>query len=171
MSEITKNDNNLESDKELLEIKKQLSSTDPKVFEGLNKEKIQRIVKSVSVTMHKSHSGPLPDPETLAQYSEIIPNGAERIMLMAEKQLDHRIKMENKVISGQLFQSNLGQILAFLIGIAALGSATFVIISGHEWTGVVLGVGGLTSLVTAFIKGKSQQAKDLENKNPQSRRR
>jgi uncharacterized membrane protein len=170
MSELTSNVKP-ESEDELLKIEKQLSSIDPKIFEGIKKEKIQRIIKSVVVTMHKTHSGPLPDPDTLAQYSEIIPNGAERIMLMAEKQLDHRIKMENKVVSGQLFQSNLGQILAFLIGLAALVSATYVIISGHEWKGVVLGVGGLTSLVTAFIKGKAQQTKDLENKSSQPRRR
>lgn len=170
MSELTSNVKP-ESEDELLKIEKQLSLIDPKIFEGIKKEKIQRIIKSVVVTMHKTHSGPLPDPDTLAQYSEIIPNGAERIMSMAEKQFDHRIKMENKVVSGQLFQSNLGQILAFLIGLAALGSATYVIISGHEWTGVVLGVGGLTSLVTAFIKGKAQQTKDLENKSSQPRRR
>ncbi len=170
MSELTSNVKP-ESEDELKKIEKQLSLTDPKIFEGIKKEKIQRIIKSVFVTMHKTHSGPLPDPETLAQYSEIIPNGAERIMLMAEKQLNHRIKMENKVVSGQLFQSNLGQLLAFLIGLAALGSANYIIISGHEWTGVVLGVGGLTSLVTAFIKGKAQQTKDLENKSSQPRRR
>ena len=94
--------------------------------------------------------------ETLSEYDAIIPNGAERIMQKAEKQLEHRLKMENKVVSGQMQQSNIGPILAFLIGTAALLCATYCIVSGHEWSGIILGIGGLTGLVTAFIKGQSQ---------------
>ena len=120
--------------------------------------------------MHKTHIGPLPDPETLIQYSDIIPNGAERIMQMAEKQLEHRMTMEKKVIGGQMLQSNIGQFLAFFIGIAALGASTYCIISGYEWSGGALGIGGLTGLVTAFIKGRSSQEKNLEEKQPRIKR-
>jgi uncharacterized membrane protein len=120
--------------------------------------------------MHRTHVGPLPDPETLSEYSAIIPNGAERIMQMAEKQLDHRMKMENKVVRGQMLQSNIGQILAFLIGIAALSASTYCIVNGYEWSGSILGIGGLTGLVTAFIKGRSSQEKNLEEKRPNQKR-
>ena len=120
--------------------------------------------------MHKTHVGPLPAPETLSDYSAIIPNGAERIMQMAEKQLEHRMKMENKVVGGQMLQSNIGQILAFLIGIAALSASTYCIVTDHEWAGSILGIGGLTGLVTAFIKGRSQQEKNLEDKRPRPKR-
>lgn len=154
----------------LAKIEKRLIENDPKIFEGIPKLKKQQIIKSLVVTMHKTHTGPLPDPETLTAYSAIIPNGAERIMQMAEKQLDHRMKMENKVVGGQLRQSNLGQILAFLIGLAALGAATYCIVSGYEWSGGILGVSGLTGLVTAFIKGRSQQEKSLEEKRPRPKR-
>ena len=143
---------------------KQLTAIDPKIFEGLTQEKKQQIIKSVVVTLHKTHVGPLPDPQTMAEYSTIIPNGADRIMQMAEKQLDHRMKMENKVVGGQMLQSNLGQILAFLIGLAALLASTYCIINNHEWAGSILGIGGLTGLVTAFIKGRSSQEANLKEK-------
>ncbi len=39
-------------------------------------------------------SGPLPPPEMLAQYEEILPGAAERILSMAERQAEHRQKME-----------------------------------------------------------------------------
>lgn len=120
--------------------------------------------------MHKTHIGPLPDAETLSEYSAIIPNGAERIMKMAEKQLDHRMKMENKVVGGQMLQSNIGQFLAFFIGIAALAASTYCIVSGYELSGSIIGIGGLTGLVTAFIKGRSRQEKSLEEKNPRPKR-
>jgi hypothetical protein len=67
---------------------------------------------------------------------------------------------------GQIFQSNLGQIFALVIGLSAIGCATYVILQGHEWAGSIIGVGGITGLVTAFIKGKDYQQKNLSNKNP-----
>lgn len=148
----------------LAKIEQKLEEIDPKIFDGISKPKKEQIIRGLVVTMHKTHIGPLPDTETLAGYSSLIPNGADRIMIMAEKQSEHRMKMENKVISGQILQSNLGQILAFLIGIAALGASTYCIVNGFEWSGSILGVGGLTGLVTAFIKGRSQQEKNLEEK-------
>lgn len=35
-------------------------------------------------------SGPLPPPQILGQYDEVLPGAAERILRMAEKQQDHR---------------------------------------------------------------------------------
>ena len=37
-------------------------------------------------------SGPLPDPQNLQRYEQILPGSAERIMAMAETQLAHRIQ-------------------------------------------------------------------------------
>lgn len=168
MSEEQKSEENGENG--LSKIEQKLVQADPKVFEGISKQKKQQIIKSLVVTMHKTHIGPLPDPETLSEYSALIPDGANRIMQMAEKQLEHRMKMENKVVGGQMLQSNIGQILAFLIGIAALSAATFCIVQGHEWAGSIIGVGGLTGLVTAFIKGRGQQTKNLEEKRPRQKK-
>lgn len=166
MSEVKQEENN---NNELSKIEKNLKEVDPKIFEGLPKQKKQQIIKSFAYTMHKTHVGPLPDPETLLEYNKIIPNGADRIMKMAETQLQHRIQLESKVVERQLSQSNLGQILAFLIGLAALGASTYCIISGYEISGSALGLGGLTSLVTAFIKGKDFQNKNLNEKRSQQR--
>ena len=154
----------------LAKVEKRLVEIDPKIFDGINKQKKQQIIRSLVVTMHKTHISPLPDPETLTEYSAIIPNGAERIMQMAEKQHEHRMKMENKVVSGQMLQSNIGQILAFLIGLAALCASTYCIVSGYEWSGTLIGLGGLTGLVTAFIKGRGHQEKNLEDKRTNSKR-
>jgi uncharacterized membrane protein len=154
----------------LEKLEKQLTEIDPNIFQGIPKQKKQQIIKSLVVTLHKTHIGPLPDPETLTQYSAIIPNGAERIMQMAEKQLDHRMKMETKVVGGQMLQSNIGQILAFLIGIAALSASTYCIVTGHELSGSIIGIGGLTGLVTAFIKGRSSQERNIEEKKAHPKR-
>lgn len=146
-------------------IEQQIIQVDPNLLKGLPKDKQHQLIRTV-ISIIKSHSGPLPDGETLRQYADIIPNGADRVMKMAEDQLKHRMYIEKKVVGGQLLQSNIGQFLAFFIGIGALGSATYCIVSGYELSGSIVGIGGLTSLVTAFIKGKSYQKRNLSDKKP-----
>lgn len=150
--------------KNLERVEKELTSVDPKLFDGIPREKKQRIVQSIAIL--KTHIGPLPDPDTLEQYSAIIDNGAERIMVMAEKQQDHRISLEKRVVWNQIIQSYLGQVFAFFIGLAALGAATYCIINGQPWAGGIIGVGGIVGLVKAFIEGRSTQKRDLEEKRP-----
>jgi len=148
----------------LAKIEKKLIQENPNLFQGISKEKRQQIIKSLVFTLHKTHIGPLPDIDTLEGYARLIPDGAERVMKMAEKQSDHRMKLEDKVITAQIRQSSTGQILAFIIGIAALAGSVYCIVSGYEIGGAVLGAGGITGLVTAFIKGKSSQDRDLKDK-------
>ena len=150
-------------------IEQELLKTNPKVFDGVKdkkeKEVLLRAIMSVTL-QQRTHSGPLPDTQTLEDYNKIIPNGAERIMTVFEKQSYHRMELEKTVIRGQMFQSNMGQIFALVIGLSSIGCATYIILQGHEWAGSIIGVGGLTSLVTAFIKGKDYQQKNLSAKNP-----
>ena len=39
-------------------------------------------------------SGPLPPPTLLAEYNDAVPDGAERIVSMVERQTAHRMEME-----------------------------------------------------------------------------
>ncbi len=139
-----------------------LIESDHEVFDGIPEEQARKIIQTVIMTFERSHSGPLPSPDSLRKYSEIIPNGADRIMKMAEKQLDHRMEMEKKVLRSQLIQSNVGQFLAFAIGISALLVSGYCILHGHEISGSVIGAGGLIGLVTAFIQGRRNQEKEQE---------
>lgn len=109
-------------------------------------------------------SGPLPAPEDLERYNQIVANGAERIMKMAENQHAHRIGMESKVITSQNFQSLLGVIFAFILGLTGIVGSIYLIMNGHEVGGTVLSGISLTSLVSAFIYGKKEQRKDLDSK-------
>ena len=42
--------------------------------------------------------GPIPPPTLLSQYNQVIPDGAERILAMAEKDAAHQIYMEKTAI-------------------------------------------------------------------------
>ena len=62
----------------------------PEVLESIpekNRPKLSQVVAlyQAQVSVRSVRSGPLPPPEELAAYSEIIPEGADRIMKMAER--------------------------------------------------------------------------------------
>lgn len=150
---LTNDDEQRDLPKEELEhLEQELLQVNPKIFQGLKKEKKTEILKSISVTM--MHSGPLPDPYTLNAYDEIIPNGADRIMKMAERQQEHRMGIEKKAIGRQSAQSLIGQIFGFLIGVAGIGCGTFLAYSGHSTVGSIIAGGTVVSLVSVFVIGK-----------------
>lgn len=144
---------------ELKELEKKLGSLNPEIFKGVDQKKKLEILSSISVTLiqEKSHSGPLPDSQTLIEYNSVIPNGADRIMKMAEKQQEHRMLIESKVIKSQSLQSILGQIFGLLIGLVGICSGTFLAYSGETVVGSIIAGGTVVSLVSVFVIGKNFQ--------------
>ncbi|HQH25465.1 MAG TPA: DUF2335 domain-containing protein [Bacteroidales bacterium] len=60
------------------------------ILEKLSREE-QRKIKSIIISSYQAYSGPVPAPEALEKYNQVIPDGADRIMKMAENQSNHRI--------------------------------------------------------------------------------
>src|SRR5438876_1426484 len=85
--------------------------------------------------------GPIPPPEELAAYNQIIPNGADRILKMAEAQSAHRIEIEKLVIGSQQKQSSRGQHYALVVALVAIGLATWAALHGQPTFGGILGGG------------------------------
>ncbi len=162
--EIDKSNPNTESNRkaELIELEQELVALNPQIFQGVPTKKKEEILKSVSITLiqERSHSGPLPDADTLIKYDSVIPNGADRIMSMAEKQQDHRIKLESNVVSSQSNQSKLGQSFGFFIGLVGIGCGTFLAFYDHETVGGIIAGGTVVSLVSVFVIGRNKQKED-----------
>ncbi|KAF2515080.1 DUF2335 domain-containing protein [Flavobacterium salilacus subsp. salilacus] len=159
------------SDKlEISDIEQEITAVNPNLFQGINPKKkaeiLQTINKAVSITA-KHHSGPLPDSETMIEYNSVIPNGADRIMIMAEKQQDHRISMENKVVGHQLKESSRGQLFGFILSIISLLVSGILAYTGHETTGGIIGGATIISLAGIFVLGrfKSDRKKKYKDTN------
>lgn len=150
---------------ELQELEEELKNINPKVFEGLTKNKKLDILQSLSFTLiqEKSHSGPLPDAETLIRYNSVIPEGADRIMKMAENQQKHRISIESNLVASQSSQSKLGQVFGLIIGLAGIGCGTYLATIGQEVVGSIIAGGTVVSLVSVFVLGKKSQKKNSED--------
>ena|SRR5437016_5369180 len=57
--------------------------------------------------------GPLPPPELLARYRHLIPDAPERFLVMTERQVAHRQRMEKWLVIGGTVRSYIGQGFAF----------------------------------------------------------
>ncbi len=64
--------------------------------------------------------GPLPAPQILEQYNQIVPDAAERILRMAEKDADFQREITHKAIDTEAKERKRGQIFGICIGLAAL---------------------------------------------------
>lgn len=101
------------------------------------------------------YSGPLPHPSLLAGYDQIIPNGAERIMIMAEKEQDHRHKRDTKGDESSFNLRKTGQYFALIISISIIWGAIWLGLEGHDWLAGSLVAIDLIALAALFILGKN----------------
>lgn len=120
----------------------------------LPKDDQKTLVGFISAKSITHHSGPLPPPSQLAEYEKIIPNGAERIMLMAEKQMNHRIAMEGHSAHESFKYAKRGQKFGFIIGLTALIAAIALALMDHEEIAKTVIITEVAILAAAFVTGK-----------------
>jgi len=128
-----------------------------------------------------AHSGPLPAPETLEGYEEILPGAAERILRMAEKQQDGRLALEarqldadidhrdemariqRRVHTGAFISDYLGQALGFAVAVGSLGLAAYAGIwkDNLPLAALFLGVPvvGMIQALRGMASGKKEEKK------------
>ena len=93
--------------------------------EGI-RESIVSYVRKVSY----EHRGPLPAPQTLREYEQILPGVADRIVSQAERQSAHRMELERTVVTSEGRRSWAGWASATLIGVGVLVAAVVVTVGG-----------------------------------------
>jgi uncharacterized membrane protein len=129
-----------------------------------NKEKRDKIISLVTQFSYR-YSGPLPAPNDLEKYNNIVPGLAERIVKMVENQNTHRIETEDSVIKSQLAESKRGQYIGFIIAVMCIGATILLALNNHDSVAVVLGGTTILGLVTVFVTGKKEQKTDLAKKS------
>lgn len=112
---------------------------------------------SYAMSLSTSYSGPLPHPEILAGYENVLHGAAERIISMAEKEQEHRFSVDEYCLKTDSRDSLLGIMFAFLLGVSALIAGVFLSVKSPNNTGIIfgalLGAFGIGSIVATFIKG------------------
>lgn len=104
------------------------------------------------------YQGPLPPPNALEKYENILPGSAERILRMAEAQAIHRQKQEEKIVNTTTFTQKLGIGFGFSIAMSGILGGIFLIISGFDVGGLVAILGTLTALTGIFIYSRNKES-------------
>lgn len=112
----------------------------------------------------RHHSGPLPDPATLAAYEQILPGAAERIFSRFEDQSKHRMAMEAKVIQSNTFSQNWSTVLATATALIATAGSIFLAHEGQYVAGLSVFFGTLFSFLGTYVLGRKFQADERREK-------
>ena len=94
--------------------------------------------------------GPIPQPEVLREYDQVLPGLAERIVAWTENEAHHRRTVERPLV--QLSWGGLWA--AFLLALATILGGMLLAWYGRSVAGVIGVVGALAGLVIVFLAGR-----------------
>jgi uncharacterized membrane protein len=135
-----------------------------------NRLATQQNLPPTSYIFGRGYSGPIPPPESLEKYEKILPGLANRIMTQAENQTSHRIEIENKVIDSDIFNSKLGLIFGFVIGLVGLLGGFYMVYLGKD-IGWLFSGGTLVGLVSIFVYGRKSRASERKQKREEQQKK
>ncbi len=127
--------------------------------------KVLAQVVSVEIREAYSFQGPMPPPSMLREYDAALPGLAERLVARAEAEQQFRHKtgeFQMDTVSKEQWhaaaKTYLGQILAFIIAMTAIGGGIILLALGKSTAGLASIIAALVALVAVFIAGKVVEA-------------
>lgn len=120
--------------------------------------------KAILVAVRREmFSGPLPKPEHLRQYGEIVPSAPQDIIDEFKANGKHVRECEKLGLKGAIIRDFISQIFAFLLAIIAISAAIYMELNGHTKVAIALIVltgSGLVAPFLNFINRKKGEKKD-----------
>lgn len=109
-----------------------------------------------SVRVSALFTGPLPHPSVLKAYDNVLPGLAERIVVLAEGEADHRRNMNLKAMANE----RIGTFSGLAVAVSFAGVAAYALKCGHPTAASILGTGTLGSIIGAFVYGSRGKSPD-----------
>jgi len=110
----------------------------------------------------QAFQGPLPHPNILKEYNDIIPNMAERLVAMVEEREKHDMEMESKIVREQIRQSRTGQWIGASITFILIIGGIVLVYMGHDLAGATISTGGVGGAAITFFRGKRKQQEESQ---------
>ncbi|MEO7029824.1 MAG: DUF2335 domain-containing protein [Acidobacteriaceae bacterium] len=117
-------------------------------------------VRSTIHAIGYAYSGPLPPPQVLREFEQILPGVAERIFIQFEAQAEHRRRSETKVIDSNTLSQKLGAISAPVIGLSGVVGGMILVGRGFNITGLGTVFAALGSIVATFLYQRHAQDRE-----------
>lgn len=128
------------------------------LVDSVPRNKVDGLSERISqMVVSEYHSGPLPHPRHLAQYNQLIPNGADRVMKMAESALAHSQSVQEKLVDSEVRDRDTGMWMGFacfvLLILAAL--IVFLVTQSEVGAGLFLAAAAV-NVIGLFVKGRGK---------------
>jgi len=117
---------------------------------------------AISQVTQQQFSGPIPPPELLRQYNDIIPDAAERILRMAEHDAAHLHKIEADALKYAARDQRAGQLCALSVSIVVMLTVMLGFWLGYSTAASALGGTTVVGLVTVFVTGRNLHSKNTK---------
>lgn len=119
-----------------------------------NSKEQQRQQAEITFQSHNQYSGPLPKPEDLAKYEQVIPGAAERIIKMAEREMQHRHEYETRSSKGIVLTTILAIVFAFICALLLCSIVFYSIHKGAYTAAASISVGTIAAVIGAFMTSR-----------------
>lgn len=130
--------------------------------------------KDVTIAHQVETSGPLPDPQMLAQYEQVKAGFAERLIVMAEKEQNERLKNQQLIIqieqdANKALNKNIqrGQIFALIAVFSMIGYCSYLAFLGDTEASADAAKYIIIGLAAVFITGRV--ASEIIKKEPSTK--
>ena len=129
-------------------------------------EAIRELVK-IEVSRSISYSGPLPQASEFQLYEATLAGAADRILTMAEREQEERLKTQREYIQAGIKWKSRGQLFAGILALMFCALACWLI-NKEQYIPATAVLGMIASLVYVFISGRRgktelQQTEKQEN--------
>lgn len=131
-------------------------------------EKIGEAKLILTRVVSKSHSGPIPSAEELEQLERVTPGLADRVVVMAEKEQNHRHVTTDTLIAKEFFLRDKGQNLAIVFTTLLLLTVGFIAYLGDTKSAAMLCGGTLVAGVSIFVTTRWFDSSGSSNEEPVS---
>lgn len=118
--------------------------------------KVNRQNGDLTVQQHETDSPILPVPQ-LEQLQRFKPDAVDWVLTQTQIEAETRRSETHRINTLVFVERLLGQIFAFLIGIAGVVGGSYVAIMGEPWAGATIAGAALTGLAVVFLRGKPTQ--------------
>lgn len=129
-----------------------------RALEGkVQKRDLPEVARRITqIVVSEQFSGPMPHPKHLREYESVLPGSAERILSMAERNLDSNVAIQTAVVKAEISDRKLGMWLgATLFALLIIGAFSALFVTDNPLVpGLFLGTAAIGGVV-AFIRGRN----------------
>ena len=131
--------------------------------------KVANVIRGLASTFRISHveehfSGPLPHPAILAQYEEILPGSADRIVTSAESQMNHRQSLEKAVITANNRRETSALVIAGILALVISVGSLALIFTGKSVEGLSTIIVETVILAGVFLRAQKSGQEERINR-------